>query len=238
MSPNKSTDNQGRRMGDKDVPLDAARQAVRMSELEGLLALQQQALKTAVDNMSSTLTSVQADVRRTGDAIHDLALQQATNERDREAVARLEVKVSEINTRLEDWFSDRERQEAARWSAYERERDEYRLRKEADIENEFRDVLKSVGTIDGRVGKIENRMSLWTGIALAFTLLASTVVGGFMWVLNGRFETQAAQIRELYERGDANRGRIEVVKDKQHEMELHLARTAGYRPDTNDEEPK
>lgn len=214
----------------KPVPLAIAEQAGRIVEIEGVLQLQALTVKTAVENMSNTLASVQSDVRKSVEEIHKLALAHASSEADRAAIARLEANFGELNKRLEEYFNDNDKLAEQRWQAHDRITEEYRQRHEAEIENNFRET-------NARVSAQERKMSIWQGIFIGFSLLASVVVGGFMWTLNSRFEANNSSIRELDVRAEANRARFETLKDKQHEIELWMARN-GFRPAQTQEEAK
>lgn len=214
----------------KPVPFATAEQAARIVEIEGVLQLQALNVKVAVENMSNTLASVQADVRRSVEEIHKLALAHASSEADRQAIARLEDNFRTLNTRLEEYFNDRDKIDEQRWQAHDRTTEEYRVRHEAENENSFREV-------DQQLRKHERRMNLGQGVVIGFSLLAATVVGGFIWTLNTRFEANNTSIRELESRAEANRVRFETLKDQQHEIELYLA-ARGYTPAPKEEEPK
>lgn len=221
----------------KAVPLETAEQAVRISEMESAFQYQSQSVRAAVENMSSTLSSVQAEVRRSVDELHKLALAHASSEADRQAISRLESNFAEFNKRLEDWLNDRDRLDSQRWQAHDRLTDEYRARNEAENEDNFRKVHGRIENSGEKIGAIERKISLWNGIIISFTILASTVVGGFMYVQNARFSQHDAGLQIAREAAEANRLRIENLKDRQHQTELFLARR-GYNPDAaaNEEE--
>lgn len=214
----------------KPVPLAVAEQAARIVEIEGVLQLQSLTVKVAVENMSNTLASVQSDVRKSVEEIHKLALAHATSEADRQAIGRLEANFGELNKRLEEWFDDREKLDEQRWQAHDRTTEEYRLRHEAENENNFQEV-------NIRLNAHERKMTLWQGAIIGFSLLAATIVGGFLWTLNSRFEANNAAITDLTSKAEANRVRFETLKDKQHEIELWMARN-GFRPAQQQEAPK
>lgn len=196
----------GKRMGDKDVPFDAAKQAVRIAEIEGVLAVQQAALRSAVDNMSSTLQAVQAESRQISQSIHDLALAQATNESDRQAITRLEGSFAEMNKRLESWFDDMERQQASRWAEHET----------------YSSALKR--ELDGKIHAVSDTVKTSRAWAMGVGSLLGVVVAGAIWMLDYRFDEGRMQRETLQRAVEYNRTQIDAEKDRRHKIELHLAR--------------
>lgn len=171
MSPN-ANNNQGRRMTD----------AVKIAQVEGSLALLQQETKTAIQNLGSSMQAVQAEMRAMNNGIHELTLAQAKHDAEREAITRLDQRISalidELNTR----------------------------------------DLKHTATHNEmftRLTTVERRMSMWHGAIVGVMLLASTLIGSFVWYVNGRANEHAALI-------EYNRQRNEQLKDQLHRMELQL----------------
>lgn len=206
-------------MADKSVPLDVAQQAIRISEMESVLALQTQGLRTAVENMTNTLSAVQAETRAIVASVHELALQQATNQRDREAINELKKDVVDLSSRLEDFFTDFESRNSDKWREHERNRDEWRAAHERGQAKDLNEVVKEVNRID-------RSLVFSRGYIMAVIGLASVLVGGFLWALNQQFDRQAADINRLIETAQYNRSLIDQQRDKQHSIELHLARGA------------
>lgn len=180
-------------MTDKDVPLDAAKQAVRIAEIEGVLQLQAQSLKTAVDNMSNTLASVQAEVRGVNTSLHELTVQQARGDLDRQAIIRLEQSLNELHERVEGWIG-----KAATLASNE------------------------------RVDEINNKVIHSRGFVLGAGALVTLLLSGFLWTLNERFAASAAALNKTAEDTRYNRQLIDQARERQHAMELHLARTTNY----------
>lgn len=213
-------------MADKNVPLDVAHQAVRLSELEGVLALQTHSLRTAVENMTSTLASVQAETRAIVNSVHDLAISQASNQRDKEAIDRLETNFADLNRRLEEWFSDSEARSEAKWREHEKARDEWRNENEVKNSTAKAELWRELNRID-------RSLVFSRGYILALGALLGVLVGGFLWSLNERFTQQTIAINRTVETAQYNRALIDASRERQHQIELHLARNSKYQPQEN-----
>ena len=180
---------------DKDVSLDAARQAVRLTELEGSLQLTQQGLRASIEHLTGSVQAVQAEARAQTEAIHQLTVQQAARESDRTAVKRLEDAVGAMDRRLEDYFNDRDARDHQKWQA----------------------MANKVDDLDKRVSQWHNRL---LGLGLAATLLG----GAFFYFVNEKSDNITAAIETSTLNYNSNFARIERLQAKQHQIELYLAR--------------
>lgn len=207
--------NRGRRMPDK--LLDAAAQAVRMERLEGQQTLLAQQLKTSVDNMTSTLHAVQAEARGIASRLNDVTSLQQQHDYSKAAIDEMRRSIVDLNQRLEEWFSDFDNRNQKRWSEYERQRDEWRHRHEADNENTER-------TLSGEIRSVRETVIRALGWGAGAGALVTVVVGGFIWSLNFRFTELSGDIARAESTSAYNRTLIDKQIEKTHEIELYLAR--------------
>lgn len=208
-------DNRGRRMNDK--LLDAAAQAVRMERIEGQHALLAHQLKTSVDNMTSTLQAVQAEARGISTRLSDVTTLQQRQDYSNTAIEEMRRSIVDLNQRLEEWFSDFDQRNQNRWREYERQRDEWRLRHEAENENSER-------TLSGEIRSVRETVIRALGWGAGAGALVTVVVGGFIWSLNYRFTELSSDITRAEAASAYNRTLIDKQTEKTHEIELYLAR--------------
>lgn len=208
---NVPTNNQtkDRRVTDKPDFLDAAKQAVEMSELRGAHNLLAQQVKGSVDGFSSTLNNVQLEVRNLSSKITELTGLQHGHDANNVAIARVETSVAEVSKKLDEWFSDFEEEQDRKWTKYEDDRDRWRTAHEADNRHTRESLIR------------------WNGVGFAVVLLGGAVVAGFLWVLNMRFQDAKDESDVLAQRHVLHEAQQTRLVEKTHEMELYLART-GY----------
>lgn len=202
------TDNEqkGRRMGDQGVPLDAAAQALHMERLQGAHNLLAQQVKSSVDSVSNTLNSVQTEVRNIASKLSELAGLQQSHDSNNVAIRDVRDSVSALDTKLEEWFDDSERKREEWQRTYEAERDRWRTNHVAENQ------------------KTRDALIQWTGVGLAVMVLGGTVVSGFVWNLNMRFEQQTRDSTRIERALDEERISTAKLREKTHEIELYLAR--------------
>lgn len=206
MADTNEHDARDRRMGDQGVPFDAAAQALHMERLQGAHNLLAQQVKASVEGVSTTLHSVQTEVRNIASKLSELAGLQQSHDSNNVAIRDVRDSVSVLNTKLEEWFDDSERKRESWQRTYEAERDRWRTSHVAENQ-QTRDALVR-----------------WTGVGLAVMALGGTVVSGFVWNLNMRFEQQARDSSRIERMLDEERISTSRLRDKTHEVELYLAR--------------
>lgn len=209
-------------MADRTVPLDVAQQAVRIGEMENLMALQGQSTRQSIENMSNTLAGLGSEVRQLVASVHELAMTQATNQRDREAISDLKKNIVDLTSRIEDWFTDYEQRQEARWREHERNRDEWR--------NQHVEANRSsAAAVWAEVHRLDRQMVLSRGWLIGAGFLSTLLLSGAVWVLNDRFQRASNAIDATVRTGEVNRELIDRAREKQHEVELYLAR-GGINP--------
>lgn len=84
-------------MDDKDIPLDTARQAVRLVELEGQINALQQMTSSSLEHIRETLVTMGKSVEGLANSMQQVAAQQIANARDRQDVADLRRDLAATN---------------------------------------------------------------------------------------------------------------------------------------------
>lgn len=205
-----------RRSADRVVPLDVATLAVRIGEVEGVQQLQSQALRASIDTMSSALQSLQGETRAINNTMHDMALQQASNSRDRDAIERLERGLAdmgarhernnvELTARLESFFDDAQARDGE-WRAKHEEANK-----------------ASSAALWEQVHRLDRTNVLQRGVIIGGGALITVIVSGFLWTLNQRFEIANTAILNTVETAQYNRELIDTEREARHHIELYLA---------------
>lgn len=197
--------------------LDATAQAVRIERLEGQHALLSNQLKNSVDNMNSTLQAVQAEARGITLRLSDVNTLQQRQDHSNTTIEELRRTVADLNSRLEEWFSDFDERNQKRWQEHERQREEWRNRHEAENENMER-------SLSGEIRSVREAVIRALGWGAGAGALITVVVGGFIWSLNYRFTDITGDITRAETNSTYNRELIDKLIEKNHEMELYLAR--------------
>lgn len=206
----------GRRMTDKAV-IDVASQAVRLEQMQGAHDLLQLSVKNAIENMSSTLQSVQAETRNVTTQITKLARSQDEAAHDRKAMDRLEQSIVELREELRRGFASKDETDRAWRESFERSRDEWRTRHEAENENAEVDLCKSIQHVKDTVRSTRS-WALGAGALLGvLTVVAVTF-------LDYRFDEAKENHSVLQRTVEYNRSQIDLEKEKRHQIELYLAR--------------
>lgn len=221
-------DTGGRRVTDKI--LDAAQQAVRMERLEGQHNLLSQQVRQSLDAVKSSLDNVQLETRAAASKLHDLMQLQHSHDSNKQAIEDMRRSLGDLNTRLEEWFDDFDQRNNRRWEQHERNRDEWRLRHEAENENDRKDAEKDLR-------QVRETMIRAAGWIAGAGVLVSVVTGGFLWSLNDRFNTINKTLDATSHEASQARDRLDALRDKQHLMELYLVRGGAnpnrpYDPET------
>ena len=125
---------------------------------------------------------------------------------------RLELTMRGLSDRLEKWFDD-----------YERQRDEWRERHEADNENANREMSQEIRSV-------RETLIRSVGIGSGLGLLGGVIISGFLWTLNYRFAEQKQDIERTEMTGTYNRSLIDAQTVEINDIKLYLAR-GGRIPD-------
>lgn len=196
-------------MTDRQVPLTAAEQAVRMSELEGEQRLLQQQVKTSIDGVRSSTDAVQLEMRHLTNKIEALSALQHKQESGSAALERVQQTLNELSNSFAAWKTDNGR-----------EHDDWRRRHEEENKQTREQVIR------------------WGGIAFGITLVGGLLVSGFVAFQQIQNTQLAREVdkanqntaevqRSLIGRADTNATAIANSVDKLHEIELYLARGGG-----------
>lgn len=125
---------------------------------------------------------------------------------------RLEATMRELSGRLERWFDD-----------YERQRDEWRERHEAENEATNREMAQEIRSV-------RETLIRSVGIGSGLGLLGGVIISGFLWTLNYRFAEQRQDIERTEMTGTYNRSLIDAQIVEINDIKLYLAR-GGRIPD-------
>ena len=205
-------------MTDKhDGLLDIAQHAVRMERLEGRQDLLAQRVSQGMDNVASTLASVQVEVRGLAARIGEVGALQYSHDTSRAAIDEMKRSILDLNSRLEDWFSDFEQRSQQRWDKFERQRDEWRREHEADNENDKRELEKEIRSVRETVIR-------FVGYGSAIGALAGVISVGFLWNINYRFNEGREDINETRIITSRNVNSIEQLKADTIDLKLYLSR--------------
>lgn len=197
--------------------LDPTAQAVRMERLEGQQNLLAQQVKASLDAMTSALNNVQLETRAVTNKLGDVVGLQHSQDTNKSSIEDMKKSLGDLNTRLEEWFDDFDERNNRRWEQYERNRDDWRLRHEAENENDKKELEKEIRTVRETVIRA-------LGWGAAAGALGGVIIGGFLWSLNDRFGTYGSSLTQQRETSQYNRGLIDDQREKMHEIELYLAR--------------
>lgn len=227
MAPNQP-ENRGRRLSDKAGGLlDAAQQAVRMERIEGEQRLLASQVKQSVDVLTSTLHALQSDTRNVVSKISELAGLQNAHDSNKVAIDEMKKSVGALNTRLEEWFDDFDQRNQRRWEQYEANRDQWRREHEGENENTKRDLEKEIRSV-------RETTIRFAAFGAAVVFLGGTIVGGFIYNINYRFNENKEDTAEVRQTGVYNRQLIDQM-GREHgselaDIKLYLAR-GGRIPD-------
>lgn len=200
-----------------DKLLDSAQQAVRMERLEGQQNLLAQQVKASLDAMTSALNTVQLETRAVTNKLGDVVSLQHSQDTNKSTIEDMKKALGDLNTRLEGWFDDFDQRNNRKWEQYETNRDNWRLRHEAENEDDKKELEKEIRSVRETVIRA-------LGWGAAAGALAGVIIGGFIWSLNERFTTQNKSIDQTVNTATYNRQLIDDQREKIHEVELYLAR--------------
>lgn len=112
----------------------------------------------------------------------------------------------DLTALLHRWFDD-----------HEKNRDDWRVRHEAENENNVRDLYKEIRHVRETAIRA-------VSIGIGIGLVGGALISGFLWVLNGQFnivkaDAQRAEAQATYQRQLIDKQAAELV-----DLKLHLAR--------------
>lgn len=220
--------NRNRRVTDKQGGLlDAAAQAVRLERIEGDMRLLTQRVSSAMENVTNALGSVQVEVRGCHAKVSELTGLQGAHDSNKVAIDKVEKSVSDLGMRLESWFDEFERKQEQQWRDYTANRDQWRREHEGENENTKRDLEKEIRSV-------RETTIRFAAFGAAVVFLGGTIVGGFIYNINYRFNENKEDTAEVRQAGAYNRQLIDQMgRDHGSELadiKLYLAR-GGRIPD-------
>ena len=205
-----------------DKLLDPAAQAVRMEQLSGRQALLEQQVKSSMDALTNMLSTAQLEIRNMTNKFGEVASIQLGQDANKATLDELKLSVASIGNRMETWLATFDNRNNLRWEAADRNRDDWRLRHEAENENTERELQKELRHVRETVIR-----SL--GWCAAAGVLGAVIVSGFLWSINERFTTVRDASTQTNETVTKQADKMEVLRDKTTEIELYLAR-GGVNP--------
>ena len=232
-------------MTDRQEAHDATAQAVRMERLEGEQKLLAQQIKTSLDTMMQALSSVQSETRNVTSRLSDVVSLQRSHDDNRESIGEVKKSVAELNAKLQSWFDDFETRNERKWELHEANRDEWRRNLDTRVKEVETTAAQSIK-------KVADEVIQFRGISIGFSLLGGVVVGGFLWVLNERFDTVKEQfgatggaLSAVQEQTQYGRARLDATVDRLHRIELYLTQQGAdpsklrptNKPENVDEQP-
>lgn len=219
MNPaNTGTQNKGRRVSDKPgALLEAAEQALRIVGIEGKQELLASQVKNSVDNLTSTLHAVQADSQRIMSKLSELAGLQNAHDSNKIAIDEMKKSVGDMGDKLERWFDDFDKRNDRRWELYESNRDQWRRQHEAENENAYRDMEKEIRNV-------RETTIRFAAFGAAVVFLGGTIIGGFIYNINYRFNEGKEDLSSATQASSYNRQMIEGTLKELTDIKLYLAR--------------
>lgn len=189
---------------------DPAHQAVKMERLEGQHALLAQRVTVAMENVTSSLASVQAEMRGFSSKLGELTGLQQSHDSNKESIAKIERSVDDLRTTLDSWFDEFGDKQDQRWLRHEAENEDTKR----DLEKEIRGVRETV--------------IRFAAFGAAVSVLGGTIVIGFLWNINYRFNDIASDTADDTNRIEAasvrNRQLIDSFTAELADIKLYLAR--------------
>ena len=167
---------------------DPAVIALQLQETKGDVQNLQQALANATQNLSSTLQSVQVDLRHISGKMDSMATLHARQETMDDEIERAFTAIRDLATSSKE-----------KWDDHYEEQSGYRA------------------TRDTEIRASREKLILWGGVCLGFSILAATLTAIVAWSVNSRFNNQSRDHDKLDARLDKH---IEVsTEDRKKESE-------------------
>lgn len=229
------TNQQGSRVTDRKET-DPTSMALRIERLDGQQQLLQSQVKSTIENLNSTLQAVQAEARDMSRKITDLHGLQSAHDNSRVSIDEMKAEVRSFGERMERWFTDSQRRQDTKLAELMSERDQWRIRHEAETEDAHRGLAKDIREIkEIELRAVRESVIKWLAVGFGVTLCVSTMISGFVFFLNYRFQQQVdaiantnedvAETRAEAERNiDKNEAGVKSNADMIHDIQLYLAR--------------
>lgn len=196
-------ENRGRRVTDKI--LEAAQHALKIERLEGRQELLAQRVTAAMENVTNTLAAVQVEMKGFSVRLSELAGLQQAHDTNKGSIEKMERSVQDLRETLDNWLEDFGDRQDQRW-----------LRHEAENENTKRDFEKEIRGVRETVIR-------FAAFGAAMTILGGTVVGGFIWNINYRFNEGKEDVREAKETASMTRELVDGTLREVTDIKLYLA---------------
>jgi hypothetical protein len=193
-----------------------------MEHLSGRQALLEQQVKSSMDALTNMLSTAQLEIRNMTNKFGEVAAIQHSQDANRATLDELKKSVSVIGTRMETWFKDFDNRNNLKWEAAERNRDDWRLRHEAENENAYR-------TLETDLRSVRETVIRSLGWGVAAGTLTVVIVSGFLWSINDRFATTKERSIKTDQTIAGQAAAVDRLRDKTTEIELYLAR-GGVNP--------
>jgi hypothetical protein len=151
-----------------DSKLDPAVLAIQLAETKGDVQSLQQALANATQNFGSTLQSVQIDIRSISQKMDGMATLSARQETMDDEIERAFTAIEKLAESSKE-----------KWDQHYEEQSGYRA------------------TRDGEIRASREKLILWGGVCLGFSVLAATLTAIVAWSVNSRFTAQENALGKL-----------------------------------------
>jgi cell shape-determining protein MreC len=152
-------------------------------------------LETGIEGLRDTLKDVQHDVRGLAQKLDTFADLRHTQEGNRETINEMKETLDGMSANIERCFNEIESDSAKKWAEHDRDYQE-----------------------------TKQKLQFWHGVLFSVVLVGGSLIGGFVYFLNYRFNEQSDNQRQAETDIRENRDRIDAMKDKQHALELFQAR--------------
>lgn len=196
--------------------LDLAKHAIRLERIEGDQRALTQQLKTSLDSFNAAFASLQSESKMLVEKVSGLATLQTAHDSNKLAIDEIKKGVGSLDEKIGKLFTDLDEKNNRRWERYEANRDEWRLRHEAENEDSFRTLTQDVRSVRETVIRT-------IGIGIGAGMLAGTVAGGFIWSLNTRFDSAYGAIGNNSKTLQYHQQLLDTRRERMHEIELYLA---------------
>lgn len=170
-----------------------------------------------MEAVTSTMASVQIEVRGVSTKLGEFAGFQHVNDTNRESIADLKRMMGDLNTRLEEFFDDFEQRSQKRWDKFEQERNQWRREHEASNATSKRELEREIRAVRETTVR-------FAAFGAAIAVLGSTIVGGFIWNINYRFDEGKDDIAETRQTTGYNRSLVDAMNKELVDIKLYLAR--------------
>lgn len=170
-----------------------------------------------MDAVTSTMASVQIEVRGVSTKLGEFAGFQHVNDTNRESIADLKRMMGDLNTRLEEFFDDFEQRSQKRWDKFEQERNQWRREHEASNAASKRELEREIRAVRETTVR-------FAAFGAAIAVLGSTIVGGSIWNINYRFDEGKDDIAETRQTTGYNRSLVDAMNKELVDIKLYLAR--------------